>query len=212
MTLMLPPSPSKGMYGFKPNVTSWGGQALRSNIDNKYHLFVSEIPGGLREWKNKSQCIHAVGDSMAGTFTKSDVVLAAECHNPSAILDPKSGEWLMFHIGNGTAAIKPASSSSLQQSSSSSASNGFMEHSKSPFGPWTPSATAPEHCNNPAPAYHPNGTLFIICNNFDLVSAPYGWNAEWTKPTSIGKPPPSTDTDRQVAGIMVFSLFCCWCH
>lgn len=147
MTLMLPPSPSKGMYGFKPNVTSWGGQALRSNVDNKYHLFVSEIPGGLRA-----------------------------------------------------------------SSSSSSASNGFMEHSKSPFGPWTPSATAPEHCNNPAPAYHPNGTLFIICNNFDLVSAPYGWNAEWTKPTSIGKPPPSTDTDRQVAGIMLISLFCCWCH
>ena len=40
-----------------------------------------------------------------------------------------------------------------------------------PGGPFAPVNTSViADCNNPAPAYHPNGTLFVVCNQFMLTS------------------------------------------
>ena len=45
-----------------------------------------------------------------------------------------------------------------------------MHRADSPAGPWTP---APKRvglggCNNPAPAFHPNGSFFLVCHNNGL--------------------------------------------
>jgi hypothetical protein len=95
----------------------------------------------------------------------------------------------MFHIGSGP------ENSTLK-------SNGFMEHAKSPNGPWSTAMTHPNHCNNPAPAFHPNGTLFVICNHFQITSN-VNWSASpqktgfqggWSPLVSIGQP--TDDNDR----------------
>jgi hypothetical protein len=83
----------------------------------------------------------------------------------------------MFHIGNG--GNKSASS--------------FMHHASSPNGPWT-SATTGIKCNNPAPAFHPNGTLFAVCNHLQMTHAKT-WQDEWTPLATIGAP--TDDKDRK---------------
>ena len=36
--------------------------------------------------------------------------------------------------------------------------------SKGVDGPWTAVPTGGLHCNNPAPATHPNGTVYVVCH------------------------------------------------
>ena len=49
-----------------------------------------------------------------------------------------------------------------------------MRTARSPYGPWTPSsATAGGSCGMPTAAFHPNGTLYVVCGNgATLHSAP----------------------------------------
>lgn len=160
-----------GAYGYSPNITSWGGNAVRGD-DGQYHLYVAEIPGGLRDWERASQCAHAIAADFQGPFVRRDLVLPAECHNPSTLRHPVFGDYLMFHIGvgNGT-------------------SSGFLHTAKSPSGPWQPASTAPRSCNNPAPAYHPNGTLFVVCNHLDITSVPDWDQGSWAPLRNMGNPP-----------------------
>ena len=44
--------------------------------------------------------MHAVSPTVNGKFVKTDTVMGIECHNPSTIIDPNTGEWLLFHIGD----------------------------------------------------------------------------------------------------------------
>ena len=60
------------------------------------HLVVAEIPGGLRTWGSHSQCVHATSPNVSGPFKRHDLILGHECHNPSTLRHPKTGEWLMF--------------------------------------------------------------------------------------------------------------------
>lgn len=168
--LVMEPAAPGGLYGFDPNVTSWGGNVLEGD-DGLFHLFVSEIDGGLASWTQKSQCVHATSANIQGPFQRADVAVGAQCHNTAPIRDPVSGEYLIFHIGSG-----PSSGSS------------FMHHSSSPDGPWLPALTTPGGCNNPAPEFHPNGTLFVICSSGDVTSAP-SWDGPWTAKRSIGSRP-----------------------
>ena len=55
----------------------------------------------------------------------------------------------MFHIGGGPKA------------DTEDAPTDFLHTAKTPSGPWTPAATKPQSCNNPAPAFHPNGIPFL---------------------------------------------------
>ena len=116
-----------------------------------------------------------------GPYTKRGEAVSRWCHNPSAIRD-KDGEFLLFHIGPGN-------------ETSTAAGRGFMHHSPSPYGPWMAAPTAIK-CNNPAPAFHPNGTLFVVCNHLDLTytATSKGWKGEWA-PLSRLKPN-FTDKDR----------------
>ena len=77
----------------------------------------------------------------------SPLQLANECHGPVVIQDLR-GEYLLFHIGNGGMASNTSS---------------FMHHSRTPDGPWIPSKTDPGSCGMPTAAFHPNGTLFMVC-------------------------------------------------
>ena len=69
--------------------------------DGLQHMFVAEIPGGLRTWGSHSQCVHATSPNISGPYSRHDLVLGHECHNPSTLRHPKTGEWLMFHIVSG---------------------------------------------------------------------------------------------------------------
>lgn len=77
--------------------SSWGANALLGD-DGLQHMFVAEIPGGLRTWGSHSQCVHATSPNISGPYSRHDLVLGHECHNPSTLRHPKTGEWLMFHI------------------------------------------------------------------------------------------------------------------
>merc|ERR1719174_2025986 len=161
-----------GAYGWSPNISSWGGNPVKGD-DGQYHLFVAVIPGGLRNWGHASQCVHAVSPRVQGPFTRQATALGQECHNPTAIRHPSTGEYLLFHIGSG----------GTRNSSS------FLHSAPTPRGPWAPAATAPQSCNNPAPAYHPNGSLFVICNHMQITTTDSGdWNGTWTPLRKIGHP------------------------
>ena len=94
---LAPAAQPGGTYGYSPNVSSWGGNALLGD-DGLHHMFVAEIPGGLRTWGSQSQCVHATSPNISGPYARHDLVLGHECHNPSTLRHPKTGEWLMFHI------------------------------------------------------------------------------------------------------------------
>ena len=58
---VLPAQPGSlyGYYG-SPNVSSWGGNAVRDD-GGTYHLYVAEMAsGGLGGWGSQSECTHAV--------------------------------------------------------------------------------------------------------------------------------------------------------
>jgi len=138
-----------GIYGYAPNVSSWGGNSVLGD-DGQWHLFVAEMAtGGLKGWGHYSECTHAVGASQQGPFRKVQEALPMWCHNPFTVRDPKDGTYYLFHIGSGN----------------DTRSADFMHYSKSPYGPWTAAATKPSSCNNPAPMFHPNGTLFLVCSH-----------------------------------------------
>eukprot|EP01065_Artemidia_motanka_P027846 TRINITY_DN33041_c0_g1_i1.p1 TRINITY_DN33041_c0_g1~~TRINITY_DN33041_c0_g1_i1.p1 ORF type:complete len:358 (+),score=102.20 TRINITY_DN33041_c0_g1_i1:54-1127(+) len=171
------PAAPGGMYGYSPNVSSWGGNVVRGD-DGMHHLYVAEMKyGGLKGWAHSSECVHATSANVSGPYVKQDVAVGPWCHNPMAIRDP-SGEYVMFHIGEGSGVPRSA----------------FLHHAKGPGGPWEKYEGTPPKCNNPAPAYHPNGTLFLVCNNFGLTHAD-GWNASnWAPVRSI--PSPGGDPER----------------
>ena len=52
-------------------------------------------------WELNSQIVRAVADSPLGPFKKEGVSIAAFLHNAEARRDPKSGEYLLLHIGSG---------------------------------------------------------------------------------------------------------------
>eukprot|EP01052_Picozoa_sp_SAG31_P011640 SAG31_NODE_663_length_13021_cov_9.408296_2_plen_273_part_00 len=160
-------------------------------------MFVAEIPGGLRTWGSHSQCVHAVSPNVSGPYVRQNVVMGPECHNPATLRHPTTGKYLLFHIGSGP------------KSEHHAGGQGFMMHSATPNGPWTAATTAPKSCNNPAPAvrsfatspgftlavtprpspqYHPNGTLFAICNHMDITVAREDWEGSWSDLRSIGHP------------------------
>ena len=145
----LPVQPG-GAYGYAPNVSSWGASVLPADSGGMFHMFVAEMAGtGLIGWGDHSTCVHAVSDDVHKPFVRSDVVLGAECHGPVALRDPSDGHWLLFHQGNG-----PAGNES------------FLRHAPAAGGPWAPTATdaVPEGgCGMPTAAFHPNGTLFLVC-------------------------------------------------
>ena len=292
--LNLGPAPPGGAFGVAPSPFSspsrWGGNALLDPETKLWHLFSTEIPGvgcGLHDWQGGSTVIHSTASNVLGPFTRRDLALPHDAHNPQAIRMP-DGKWYIFHIGTAegkgnlpvcdeshdtsgfppwpaarstgtTASCPPApkgfnltsnaciaekgcntshcncgpellsgpcephdvascarwghgnctatkgcSSFALRMTNNCTTVMRWALHAKghavpnrdwaayvgppvpgpppakpgsslhvadSPSGPWTPVIPAPPRCNNPAPALHPNGTLFLVCTWF-MMSAP----------------------------------------
>eukprot|EP01045_Picozoa_sp_COSAG04_P027905 COSAG04_NODE_4195_length_2241_cov_2.802054_2_plen_211_part_00 len=70
-----------GLYGYAPNISSWGG-SLVTDAAGTHHLFAAQIPGGLIRWGSNSECIHAVSDDVQGPFTLKDIALKPWCPRP----------------------------------------------------------------------------------------------------------------------------------
>lgn len=183
------PAQPRGMYGYHaqgywPNETaktsSWGGNVLPSS-GGGWDLFVAEIPAGLANWGHQSSCVHATAPSAQGPFTRTGVAMPQECHNPQVIRERVSGDYLLFHIGGGG-------------SKSAVGIHSWVARSDRAEGPFSPLNTSGIGCNNPAPAYHPNGTLFVICNEMQLTSiSPDGLaRGAWTplRPSGLDAPKP----------------------
>jgi hypothetical protein len=102
-----------GVWGMpqagRPNVTSWGGNALKDAATGLHHLYVTEIAGlncGLVSWGSRSTVVHAVSAAgLAGPYMKASVVVGHEGHNPQAVR--VGGKWVIFHIGSGSAPGPP---------------------------------------------------------------------------------------------------------
>ena len=103
---------------------------------------------GLNSWVSNSQIIHAVSKSALGPFTKKDVVSKPPTTNPQVLHDPTTGTFLLFHIRGG---------GSFQ-----------LFVSASVDGPWLPHRFHLGGCNNPTAAFHPNGTLYVLCHDNDF--------------------------------------------
>lgn len=89
-----------------PNRSSWGGgPPVLSPIDQKYHLYVSEMGGhcGLGVWQSMSTIVDTVSStaSAAGPYTRVGVIVPREAHNAYYTYDPASKTHLIYHIGGG---------------------------------------------------------------------------------------------------------------
>ena len=148
--------PGAAAFGWAPNISSWGGSIIFSDIDHMWHLFGAQMKsGGLIGWQRQSECIHAQAGDPAGPFTFHDVAVKSECHGPAVLTDPQTTELLMFHQGD----------------------HGWLHHAKTPAGPWRP-ALGPRSCGMPTAAFHPNGTLYVICGNGErIVAAEGNWSS-----------------------------------
>ena len=182
------------IYGWSPNVSSWGGSIVAEDEDSEaglHHLFVAEMAeGGLVGWARESQCVHAISRTgRAGPYHKADVAVGKWCHGPVLVPEPHTGEYLLFHVGSG-----PGQKDLAASPSSSSSSSSFMHHAKNLSGPWTPApagAAPPGGCNMPNAAFHPNGTLFAICGNGHSLTSTPDWRAagSWARPATLDTPP-----------------------
>ena len=163
--------------------------------DDLYHLYAAQMNGsGMVEWDTRSECVHATARSPAGPFVLRDVALPVWCHGPQIIQHPASQTLLLFHVGGGVPSCHHCGGHSHNPNPNGTATRGqlFMHHSRSPDGPWLPATTSPpgKGCNMPCGAFHPNGTLFVICGNghkmthtIDATTPP--WEAEWTEPVKL---------------------------
>ena len=174
--LNLEAAPKIAGYGWQPNVSSWGGSIYRNATDpaGLYHLYVTEETGGrgLASWVTNSQIVHAVSQSPLGPYSKKDVVSPPPTTNPQVLYDPSSGTFLLFHI-RGSGSFQLYVSASVD-------------------GPWTPHRFSLGGCNNPTAAFHPNGTLYVMCH--DSQFSLYSFNATDGKPAWQGAASAPTPT------------------
>jgi hypothetical protein len=190
-----------GIYGYSPNVTSWGGNAIQDPSTGTWHLYVAEMAGkrcGLHVWESQSTVAHATASTVEGPYQKQGTVIGVDAHNPQAIV--VNGSWYIFHIGSGASTRAPQdcneTANALWSPSEPSAAEGSTLHRSvaGPEGPFTPVASrgVPALCNNPSPVLHPNGTLFLFCTwsiRASLSGSPEG---PWTAPRSV-RPPGAKD-------------------
>eukprot|EP00039_Didymoeca_costata_P029648 m.25668 g.25668 ORF g.25668 m.25668 type:complete len:433 (+) comp7728_c0_seq2:22-1320(+) len=202
LNILKHPNDYEPAYGFSPNVTSWGGNIILGD-DGKYHMFVSEMAGGcgLDSWGHVSFIAHAVADDPMDTFKFQDKALGVWAHNAAPVRAPSThtycpGCYYLFHIGTADSKTVPNCSSTSDDFMTSSipsrgndpSTNSLVHRSKSPNGPWVPLGSNHPGCNNPAPAFDANGTLFVVCNSHTIYRAdgdPMSSDANWTKITDI---------------------------
>jgi hypothetical protein len=193
-----------GIYGYDPNITSWGGNVIR-DADGTFHLYASEMAGrdcGLHVWYDQSTVVHATADNVEGPYTKRTTVLGAEAHNPQTIV--ANGSWYIFHIGTANSSLVPEDCDGTVKNEKKhkdgakptvaltiTTAGSTLHRARGPDGPFEAVAGAPSDCNNPSPVMHPNGTLYLFCTwnlRASLSGSPEG---PWAAPRSVS--PPSTN-------------------
>ena len=193
-----------GIYGYAPNVTSWGGNVIRDG-GGTWHLYASEMAGagcGLHVWGGQSTVVHATATTVEGPFTKRTTVIASEAHNPQAMVI--NGSWYIFHIGTGdksgapkdcnetarAPATGPAVDTLLATVAVAAGAGGgsTLHRAPAPDGPFQPVPGAPSGCNNPSPARHPNGTLYLFCTWSIRASQSGTPEGPWDAPVAVHPP------------------------
>lgn len=140
-----------------PTHTSWGGNAVKSLVDGKWHLYVAEIACseasskttrcGLSSWKTQSQVAHAVADHPAGPYVRQGRILPTEHHNPTVQISPVDGKsWNLYSISDWDGPIVVVTSTDQGQSWSSS--GGASEQTVLPY-------------NNPGPVLNTDGSMVM---------------------------------------------------
>lgn len=98
--------------------TSWGGNAVLGS-DDLWHLYVAEIACnsedtgvrcGLGGWQSYSQVAHAVSKNPDGPYTRRELILPQEHHNPTLQVSPVDGSWHLYSISQGSGPIVLSSS------------------------------------------------------------------------------------------------------
>lgn len=153
-----------------------------------------------------SRIIHATSPSLDLTeaFTFKDAALGVWAHNAAPVRAPSHhtecpGCYYLFHIGSANAAKPPPNCTEADGSGmvvvtydapregldgATQGVGGLVHVSKSPEGPWQP-LPSPMGCNNPAPAFAKNGTLFVLCSSSSIWRAENVAQGNWTKVIDI---------------------------
>jgi len=167
--------PVKKDAGFRQNSSSsWGGSIFIDPSDpSTFHLYASEMADhcSLDVWRSNSQVVHAVskGDP-TGPYTRVDVAVAPEAHNPQVIRAP-DGTYLLFDSYGGPISCPTKTVNCVTTNYCPCIGRGiapFTFHSSSsPTGPWTShKVDMPYPCHScnltPSPFFAKNGTLYIM--------------------------------------------------
>lgn len=126
-------------------------------------------------------------------------------HNAAPVRAPSThtecpGCYYLFHIGSGSTSTPPQNCTDGSRVSNSppydgtdevmggvagvGGGGGLVHRSKSPNGPWEPLPSS-MGCNNPAPAFAKNGTLFVLCSSSSIWRAEDVASGNWTKIVDI---------------------------
>jgi len=175
-------------------------------------MWVSEMVNGcgLKDWGKNSRIIHATAANPNSAFKFQEATLPVWAHNAAPVRAPKThtacpGCYYLFHIGsgNGGSPVK-CDNMTTPHTAPLAASGGWsslVHRAKTPAGPWEPLPSIPKTgCNNPAPAFAKNGTLYVLCSSSSIWRSSEPTSAAaWQKVVSVnlndspwtgGKPSP----------------------
>eukprot|EP00041_Stephanoeca_diplocostata_P009184 m.139695 g.139695 ORF g.139695 m.139695 type:complete len:371 (-) comp17638_c0_seq1:179-1291(-) len=121
--------------------TTWGGSVVQDD-DGLYHMFSAIMADrcSLSVWTFKSMVIHSTSTTPTGPFTKVDVAIPAEAHNP-VLSRASDGTWLIWTCG----CPNPSPAKECKHTAYTCPSNGqpatwttTVYSSDSLNGPWKP--------------------------------------------------------------------------
>ena len=188
--------PTTDKAGIKLKVNStWGGSVIKDN-SGKYHMYAAYLDKscGITSWRRNSAIVHAVSDTIDGTYEIKDTPVGVWSHNPSMAV-AKDGTLLMYHIGNGTNVhgfetcngdalccengaspcgfqrCAPPCNCNISSEVNDDLNTFYLHYATHPSGPWKlANVDIPiTGGNNPAPWVHPNGTVYVVFNNDNML-------------------------------------------
>ena len=161
-------------------MSAWGGSVVEVPTDPiwRFHMFngIYTKGCGVNYWRGNSAVAHLVSASPQGPFIYLDEALPLWHTNPQVVVDPRSGLYVLFAIGQ---SVNQSNWTECNCSAKVPCPPGppnpslagliDVHYSASPYGPWTPllinGSTIAMHGTNPAPAFYPNGTLVLGVNS-----------------------------------------------
>jgi hypothetical protein len=129
------------------NTSTWGGSVLRGE-DGTYHMYAAEMVRhcGIHAWTENSRIVHATSSTATGNYTRQDEVFGVFSHEPNAVRDPATGDWVLFFTAHLPPSAPPAphppicnctDGSTLPCQRSGNEGATYASWSKGPAGPWS---------------------------------------------------------------------------